>query len=399
MKKVLFATIVPFWNRETGAQQRIFSLVKVLESHGHQVRVFYPTHAGPSDKEAVQALGLDVAFERSDKPPAAQQSVLKKIKWQIEAVKHAVTGGRAAENSNGPLRLTDFRWPWAEAAFEHAVIEFAADVIVCEYITMAYLVASLPAALRSNVHCLVDTHDLLSRRQEAFAAHDRQHWIHVSAQEEAAALNLFDTIVAIQEDEAATLKTMAPEKDVIVVGHQAMITDAVGKTTQKDSDRLVMGYLGSGNASNVDAVNEFLDVVWRKFENDPRVGLVLAGNASNTVPSNLRFKNVKLLGRISAVNDFYAQVDAVINPVGYGTGLKIKSVEAIAYEKPLLCTTAGWHGQPDRGVIVVNQLPEMTDVINKWLQHPDSFEELCRVVSSGARSSTDSVYGRLLELL
>lgn len=402
MKKVLFATIVPFWLRRTGAQQRIFSMVKVLEAHGHQVRVFFPGHAEPSDRESAQRLGLDVAFHSSDQP-VADESLAQKIKWQVEAVRHAVQnvaggrGGKAVQKR--PLRLSDFRWPWAEVAFEKAVAEFSAQAIVCEYITMAYLVEALPVDLRSKIHCLVDTHDLLSHRQQEFADRGHPHWIDVSTDEEVAALQAFDTIVAIQEDEALTFQKMVPDSSVVVVGHQPLVAESIDVGPPKDSDVLTIGYLGSSNASNVDAVNGFLDAVWRTFEDQSRIRLVVAGDASDKVLSELRFKNVKLLGRVAEVRDFYAQVDAVINPVGYGTGLKIKSVEAIAYGKPLLCTSSGWSGNPVGGVAVVDRLQDMTEVISIWLKERASFERIRMAAWASSQLSGDEVYRPLLEVL
>ncbi len=402
MKKILFATIVPFWNRETGAQQRIFSMVKVLITHGHQVRVFFPGDAETSDRKTTEQLGLDVAFHRSDQP-AADESLTRKIKWQMEAVKHAVQSFRGrrgeAAKKKGQLRLSDFRWPWAESAFKSAVVEFAPDSIICEYITMAYLVESLPVDLRSNIHCLVDTHDLLSHRQKEFADHDHSHWIAVSPEEESAALRAFDTIIAIEDDEANAFKTMAPQSAVVVVGHQTFEAAPIDAKTLNDQEVFTLGYLGSSNASNVDAVNEFLDVVWRKFQNESRVKLILAGNASNELDSDLCFENVSLLGRVDDVSDFYARVDAVINPVSYGTGLKIKSVEAIAYGKPLLCTSAGWAGDPVDGVTAVDQLEAMTGVIRHWLQERESFEHVRLAACASSQRSADQTYRPLLELL
>jgi len=407
MKKILFATIVPFWNRETGAQQRIYSMVKVLEARGHQVQVFFPGHAETLDHKRTQQLGLNVAFHRADQPVATKEPLSQRIKRQAKAVKHAV--GQAVQNvangrgdtakRNGPLRLSDFRWPWAEAAFANTVIEFAPQAIVCEYITMAYLVESLPVELRSKVHCLVDTHDLLSHRQQEFDDHGQPHWIAVSPKEEAAAVGVFDTIVAIQENEAMAFKEMAGQNRVIVVGHQTLGADAIDSKKLNDLAVFTIGYLGSSNASNVDAVNEFLDVVWRTFQDEPRIRLVLAGNASNEVLSGFRFNNVKVLGHVGHVSDLYNQVDAVVNPVGYGTGLKIKSVEAIAYRKPLLSTSAGWTGSPVGGVTVVDQLQEMTGVISHWFADRESFERVRLAACASSHRHVDQTYRRLFDLL
>ena len=409
MKKILFAMIVPFWNRETGAQQRIFSMVQALKSHGHEVRIFFPGHSESSDRATAEQLGLDVAFPCSDQPVAVEKSLARKIKWQIKAVKHAVRtfiGVRSeAADKRRTLRLSDFQWPWAEAAFKSTVIEFAPDAILCEYITMAYLVQSLPDDLRSKIHCMVDTHDLLSHRQQTFEDHDQPHWISVSPEEEAVALRVFDTIIAIQDEEAHAFEKMVPSSAVVVVGHQTLVEQPALDATASDAETenanevFTLGYLGSGNASNVDAVSNFLDVVWRNFQDEPRIKLVLAGNACDEVVSDLRFGNVTLLGRVKDVSAFYKRVDAVINPVGYGTGLKIKSVEAIAYGKPLLCTSAGWAGSLVGGVKAVDQLPEMTEVIRHWFKERESFDRVRTAALASSQRPADHTYLPLLKLL
>jgi glycosyltransferase involved in cell wall biosynthesis len=42
--------------------------------------------------------------------------------------------------------------------------------------------------------------------------------------------------------------------------------------------------------------------------------------------------------------EYYKSIDIAINPVLYGSGLKIKTVEAIAYGIPLVTTSAGAQG-------------------------------------------------------
>jgi len=89
----------------------------------------------------------------------------------------------------------------------------------------------------------------------------------------------------------------------------------------------------------------------------------------------------------------------VINPVGYGTGLKIKSVEAIAYRKPLLCTSQGWVGKLSGGVTVVKQVKDMTHVIDRWKNDNDTFQKARRAVSSSTHQRSDQVYAALLKTL
>ena len=399
MKKILFATIVPFWNRETGAQQRIFSLVKVLERNGHQVRIFFPGHAEESDHRVARQLALDVSYHSSDQPPSANRSLGEKLKWQFDAVVNALSSAETDDQGSSPLTLCDFRWPWAEKNFQSVVNDFSPDAIICEYITMTYLVESLPSAKRAKIHCMVDTHDLLSRRNEQFAQNDRCHWINITPREEAAALNAFDTVIAIQPHEAEAIQALTTEKSIIVVGHQPHVEPVTDRPPPAKSAKLTLGYLGSDNDSNTDAINQFLKLVWSHFKDNENLTLTIAGQVCERVAENLRFSNVNLLGRVSDLNDFYDLVDAAINPVSYGTGLKIKSVEAIAYQKPLLSTADGWVGEPIGGVTIVASLDDMKNVIDRWLEDPTAFQEARSATVSSSRIQVDRIYAPLLDSL
>jgi glycosyltransferase involved in cell wall biosynthesis len=53
---------------------------------------------------------------------------------------------------------------------------------------------------------------------------------------------------------------------------------------------------------------------------------------------------VDLLGEIADITAAYAQAQVVLNPLRFGTGLKIKSVEALSYGRPLVTTSVGAEG-------------------------------------------------------
>ena len=53
------------------------------------------------------------------------------------------------------------------------------------------------------------------------------------------------------------------------------------------------------------------------------------------------------LGRVPDLEPHYRQAAVVINPVPYGSGLKIKSVEALAFGKCLVTSQAGVSGLED----------------------------------------------------
>jgi glycosyltransferase involved in cell wall biosynthesis len=71
------------------------------------------------------------------------------------------------------------------------------------------------------------------------------------------------------------------------------------------------------------------------------VKLLLAGRICEHVADA---SNVRKLGRLDCILDAYDMADIVINPVQYGSGLNIKTIEALGYGMPVVSTTAGARG-------------------------------------------------------
>ena len=70
---------------------------------------------------------------------------------------------------------------------------------------------------------------------------------------------------------------------------------------------------------------------------------------------------VRLLGFVAEIEGFYRSVDAVVSPVTMGTGINVKTVQAMAYGMPLITTAWGskgietshpMHAHADVGAIV-----------------------------------------------
>ena len=79
---------------------------------------------------------------------------------------------------------------------------------------------------------------------------------------------------------------------------------------------------------------------------NPRAHLRVCGNIHRAF-SGEQFENVTFLGHRESVENEYAEAVVVINPAWIGTGLKIKTVEALARGKPLVTTLKGIEGLPE----------------------------------------------------
>ena len=188
--KILMATDVPFWRNETGAQQRMLHLVYGISDDAFgdkacEVQTFFIGVEAPEDKAKTKALELDVQFYSSDRVP---DGVRKRIKWHMEGTIHLVRQTFRERDGvtdvNEPMKLHDFRWPWAVSAFSECVEKFQPEAIICQYVTMAYLLEGLSEEQRGEIRCVVDTHDLLSSRQEQFEQFGFSHWIDIKPEEE-----------------------------------------------------------------------------------------------------------------------------------------------------------------------------------------------------------------------
>ena len=91
----------------------------------------------------------------------------------------------------------------------------------------------------------------------------------------------------------------------------------------------------------------------------------------------------------------------MVNPIEFGSGLKIKNVEALAYGKPLITTPHGANGfidAPHSSVLVADS-PEQWQAVIDRLSDPEEIActgKLARQLSANQFSDA-AAYGPLLE--
>ncbi len=342
------------------------SLVRFLAGDCCKVRTFYLGQTGTDqftlrDRDLIDSSGFDVEQRASDQPP---RQLRKKLSWYAEATKLQLQQWSSRRNdekdttleralsTTGPT-LKEYRWPWAIDAFRESIDGFRPDSIIIQYIKLDYLLEALSYRQRNDIHCLVDTHDVLHLRARQFRERGFRHWIEISREEEAMSLAKFDTILAIQPNEANLFREMAPDSRTIICGHAVEPVVLPTHRVPRENS-LTIGYLASANASNAQAIESFLDHVWSQLQRTrsaDQIELVIAGgicewlNRPNS-PGRVAMTNVVMLGRVEELHSFYDRVDVIVNPVEFGTGLKIKSCEAIGFGKPVLTTLHGSEGMP-----------------------------------------------------
>lgn len=422
--RILVATDLPYWRNTTGSHRRIFAQVNALTRRGMIVRTFFLGSLDLSDPQLIKASGLDVEAHQSDTAPTG---IRAKVAWWLEAIKHSLgTSNDGDEESvNKNLTLDDFRWPWVLPRFAQSVKSFSPTSIIIQYVKLAWLLEAMNQRQRNSIQTLIDTHDVQHRRAEQFRQRGHGHWLAIDRQTETNALEPFDVLIAIQPEEAAVFRNMLPNAEIILCGHELSFpentSDRRQPTSEIDQDAtrpLRAGYLASANAANFDAIKNFLLEAWipHFHANDPaRIQLVVGGGVGDQIVADKQLQtkisvnerlasSIKRLGPVQDLSDFYDQIDVVVNPIGFGAGLKIKNCEAIAYAKPLLTTDHGATGIDAsllKATVIGNSPVDLMTQMIRWQTNPKEFQakvQLAVECQEAARSSAD-VYDELVGVL
>lgn len=206
------------------------------------------------------------------------------------------------------------------------------DACLANYVWCSRWLTRVPR----HIPTFLDTHDRFADR------HARLHeeglppdWFSTSKRGEAKALRRADTVLAIQDEEAEHFRSLT-NRSVVTLGH---LIKASYLSTDVSIDRPIkFGYLASNNPLNLNTVTRLGEALQHSNLDPTEYELHLAGPVSDT-PEARGIQGAVRHGFVSSPEDFYDSVDVILNPHLGGTGLKIKSVEALAYGKPLIATT------------------------------------------------------------
>ena len=193
---------------------------------------------------------------------------------------------------------------------------------------------------------VVDALDLMHVRGQMYSEASEGAWVHCTRDEEATLLARADVVMAIQRHEQSELVAMVPNASVIHVPHACWVQQRSSRAWPRPG---VVSFVGSSNYSNTAGIRAFLQDVWPKIrEAHPQAELRIYGEVVKNLDAGSTDNQVRLIGYTPRLEEAYAQASVIINPVSLGTGLKIKSVEALAFGKALVTTTCGAAGLEDQ---------------------------------------------------
>lgn len=301
--------------RNQGNSARIHALCKGLQALGHLVHFLYYPMEGLGERQLAEMSTCWDGFHS--------------ISCEISTAAPAPRSTHQLDDWYDP-RLGDF------ARALHA--RWAFDAVIVNYVWISRVLHSLP----DDVCKIIDTHDMFGDRHKAFLdAGLAPEWFYTTPAEERRGLARADIVIAIQHLEAKAFTTLLQglAVQVMTVGHaeppRFLPTHAVPA-------RPVVGYLGSGNPFNTSSIRRFAADVSADPSLSRQFRFVLAGTICSRLP--IAPAPFELRGPVVDVADFYGDVDIVLNPMLGGTGLKIKTLEALSHGLPVIGTADAWAG-------------------------------------------------------
>lgn len=274
------------------------------------------------------------------------------------------------------------------------------QAVFSEYISTAATGRYLADQL--HVPLYLDMHDIQHVRVAAENDHELSNVdLERVQRKEVASWKLADHLIAIQPAEAKYVETHAPHPSLLVVEHAF---PSVGKSRTPPSIENRLLCVASKAKPNLHGLRFFFEKVWPDLlREEPGIRLDVVGSCKSGLMEFAKVPGVTFHGRVEDLSSFYSQAAVILNPVTYGSGLKIKTVEAIAYGKCLVTTPAGAQGlEEEAGQCFLMAEPEqLIDVILEALREPKirmRIEANARLLYQ-KRFSPDACYNGLMEHL
>jgi hypothetical protein len=344
-EKVLFifpGSILPL---SLGSHQRAFNLLLNLSRHGYAIDVLIPQNKVEERERLAQSLSTvchRVYFYRNK---SKKYKGLAKILRGLDKRWRALQG----KNQNLPdmfserdfMKSTESSKRWVNSLYlanqyPLVIVSYAWMLNTIEYIRH----------FSDDFNLICDTHDVQFHRNAGFLNRRERLMYNASAEKnlELKRLESTDAVLAISVSDAELLKSELKKTKVITA--PAGFDYALERVKKRPQGRPIhFGFIGGGMDANVKAL-EFIIKNWWPIikQHSPDSILYIAGSVAKApqILSLMFFEeNIKSLGFVKDLKDFYNVIEVALNPVLVQGGLNFKSVEAVFSGRHLVTNALG----------------------------------------------------------
>lgn len=325
-RRALVFSPVPTHPTTHGNRARVLHLVQYLECIGFEVHLAVLQGGHDMDEAAMRlAFGERLHLIPYTRPLLRRESMLGRFGRRLRQLVDV--------DARHTVGVDDWYDDRTDAALRHLDDTFRFDLAVIEYVFMSRALL----ALRTPRVRVIDTHDLFANRHRLYlAAGQAPQFFSTSPKDEQRGLKRADLVLGIQAQETSVLQAYGV--NAITFGHTVAV-DLLWGSAPARFDLLMVG---SSNHMNVQGLLWFgREVLPLLLAVQPALRVAVAGGVCAATPDMPGLIKLGVVADLAAV---YACTRLALNPVQSGTGLNIKSVEALGFGMPLLATSSGSRG-------------------------------------------------------
>ena len=311
-KKAL--VIVP-WYSENAAIHNIENIAEMLKKRKYQMHLFL--------------------YYNEFRPDNINRKVWDRVFYQ-----HASNPYFSHTNVSPNCADGDYIDDWVDDEFLQSIVRmnehYHYDLCMANYLFYSKAFEVLP-----NAKKVLYTHDKFTKHNESLKKAgfpEWSFWFGVNTErEEARALKRADVVLASQEDDAAFFRKITNYQTKVITYPfvpACHYIDEKRNDNKYEEDLIKVGYLASSNPPNYFAIKKLISVL----ANNKKIQLNIAGGICNMLSSLKVPDNIRILGYIDDLKKFYSSYDIYINPDTFYSGLKCKTLEAMSYGVPIICT-------------------------------------------------------------
>lgn len=241
------------------------------------------------------------------------------------------------------------------------------DAAIVNYWHLTAVCRKLPPKVRT----VLFTHDRFSDKLARMGG----SWLSTTRDVERRALDRVDVALAVQDDETRFFQELSrtpvltsfthfPLHDLPFTGRRRLL------------------FLGGPNVPNTNSLRFFVREAWPLIHQaDPGMELLVGGRICRVVPEMASVAGVVLHGDVERLEDFYGLGDVCVNPTDTGTGLKIKTFEALGHGRAMICHPHSAEGifRPQTAPLTYARTgPEYRDAVLELFGHPDRLRQTCQ---------------------
>ncbi len=337
--------------RKSGASQRTGHLIDFLQEHGLDVRAF---SIGERPRQWHQDVYYENYLPQSDQTPLVRQIYQDALQsWHQSWTSRSSDSPGLTIPELGIENLADSWLPWIYYSFRYDPkfkqwledITDWADGVILEYPFWAAIAG--PVCQQKQKPLILTAHDVLAKQL------DPGSWLNqIALYEELHALEQANAVITLSPADQAFFHDYGIESHCVPIGidldkiqrrrsaSPALNPEKLGSLERNEQKPFCL-FVGSQHQPNIDAVQAIRR--WSDGSNLPWDYMVV-GSCWRAESQGNFFS----LGKVSedTLSFLYQRAFLVVIPLEFGTGMSVKTIEAMAYGKVILGTQVAFRGYP-----------------------------------------------------